>query len=198
MKESVIIICLGLLLMLAGCIPSVHPLYTDDDLIYDPSLIGQWADKDGKEAWTFKKSADKEYKLVYVDEKGKKGEFVVHLLKVGNRKFLDLYPADPDLNQNDFYKCHLLPVHTFIRVQQIEPTLQMAMLKPDWIKKILRKNPGAIHHETVDDSILLTAQPKEMQAFLIKHDNTPDAWNECSPLTRRLEKPELQPEIPTK
>jgi len=35
----------------------------------------------------------------------------------------------------------------------------------------------------------LTAQSKDMQAFLLKHDKTADAWDECSPMKRRMEKP---------
>ena len=78
-----------------------------------------------------------------------------------------------------------MPVHSFMRVQQIEPTFQMAMMKPDWIKKFLQKNPTAISHEDVDGTIVLTAQPKELQAFLIKHEKTADAWDDCDPMTRR-------------
>lgn len=148
-----------------------------------------WADKDGKETWTFARKAENAYTLLYVDEKGKKGEFAAHLLKVGDRRFPDLYPADPDLQQNDLYKGHLLPVHTFMRMRQQGDGLQMAYLKPDWIKKYLQEHPDAIKHEKLDDGILLTAQPKDMQIFLLKHDKTADAWDECSPMTRRVEKP---------
>ena len=189
MRKAATIISIGFLLIMSGCIPSVHPLYTEQDLIFDPLLVGEWADKDGKATWTFTKNAEKAYTLRYVDEKGKKGDFVVHLLKVGDRRFLDFYPADPDLLQNDFYKCHLMAVHTFMRMQQQGDVIQMAFPKPDWIKKCLKEHPDAIKHEEVDDGILLTAQPKDLQAFLLKHDKTPDAWNECSPMTRRVEKP---------
>lgn len=148
-----------------------------------------WADKDGNLTWTFTKKAEDAYTLLYIDEKGKKGEFTVHLLKVGDRRFLDIYAADTDIQQNDFYKCHLLPVHTFMRMQQQGDGLQMASLKQDWIKKYLQEHPDAIKHEKVDDGILLTAQSKDMQAFLLKHDKTADAWDECSPMARRMEKP---------
>ena len=189
MKKSLRIAFLGFLLVIAGCVPSFHPLYTEKDLIFAPSLVGEWTDKDGKETWTFTKSDERAYKLAYTDDKGEKGEFVVHLLKVKERLFLDFYPADPDLKKNDFYKMHLLPVHTFMRVQQIEPTLQMAMLEPGWIRKFLQGNPDALRHEKQKDEILLTAQPRELQAFLLKHWKTAGAWGEWSHLTRRTEKP---------
>ena len=185
MHRSFSMTCIGLLFLMAGCIPSLHPLYTEQDLIFDPALVGQWAEKDSKESWTFTKSGEKEYKLLYVDGDGKKGEFVVHLLTFNEQRFLDLFPEDPGLEQNSFYKLHLLPVHTFLRLKEIEPALQMDVLKPDWLEKILAADAGALRHEKMDGSILLTAQPKELQAFLLKHAQTAEAWSECGPLTRQ-------------
>ena len=170
---------------LVGCIPSLHPLYTENDLIFEPSLVGEWSGKDSKETWTFTKNGDKEYKLLCVDKGGKKGEFIVYVLRVEGRLFVDFFPAESDLKENDFYKMHFMPVHTFMRIQQIEPTLQLAYLKPDWIKKLLQEDPGAIRHEKVGDTFVLTAQPKELQALLIKCEKTAEAWGECDPLTRK-------------
>ena len=191
MKKVIAILTIGLLVFVTGCITSLHPLYTEQDLIFDPLLVDVWADEDSNETWTFTKSDEKTYTLLYVDEKGKKGEFAVHLLKVGDRRFLDLYPAAPDLQQNDFYKCHLLPVHTFMRVQQQGDSLQMASMKSDWIKKYLQEHPDVIKHEKLDDDeILLTAQPTDLQAFLLTLDKTSAAWDEGSPMIRRVEKPQ--------
>ena len=189
MRKSLCLSFIGILLVMAGCIPSVHPLYTEPDLLFDSALVGDWVSKDGKETWTFTKTADKEYKGVYIDKDSKKGEFVEHLLKEDDRRFLDLYPVDPELKENDFYKYHLLPVHTFMRVEQIEPKFQLATLKLNWLKAFLQENPGALRHEKVNDSVLLTAEPKEMQGFLIMHEKTADAWDECDPMTRRVANP---------
>jgi hypothetical protein len=180
----------GLLIFLAGCVPSLHPLYTDDDLVFDPDLVGEWSEKGSTETWTFTKSGEKEYGLVYVDEKGKRGEFIVHLVKAEEQLFLDLFPEDPDFKEevNDFYTGHVLGVHTFMRIEQIRPTLRMAPLNPDWIKKYLQDHPDGIRHEKVDDWILLTAQPKELQAFLIKHEKTEDAFDETGDLIRTVKK----------
>jgi hypothetical protein len=189
MKKSAIAACLGLLLGLAGCVPSLHPLYTEEDLIFDPALLGSWAGRDGKGSWEFSKAGEKEYKLVDLDEQGKKGEFSVHLLKVGDQRFLDLFPLDPELKQNDFYRIHLMPVHTFLRVRQERDSLRVSILNYDWLQKLLKENPGAIKHEVVDDSVLLTAKPKELQAFLLKHEKTAEAWDEGAPMPRVAQKP---------
>lgn len=184
MRRCLKTVCSGFLFfVLLGCVPSIHSLFTEKDLIFESALVGEWASQNAKETWTLTKSGEKEYKLVYADEKGGKGEFVVHLLKVEGRLFLDLFPVEPDLKENAFYRIHLLPMHTFMRVRQITPTLQVQVLSPDWIKKYLQENPGAIRYEKVDDNIVLTAQPKELQAFLVKHEKTADAWIESGNMT---------------
>jgi len=185
MKTFARLIKLSLLVLVAGCVPSLQPLYTDRDVVFDPALVGVWAqDKDTRENWAFTKDDEKSYKLVYTDKDGKAGPFVAHLLKVGSTQFLDLYPLDPKLAENNFYKLHLVAAHTFLLVSQIQPTLRMAPLNPDWLKKFLATNPTAIRHETVDDRIVLTAGPGELQAFLLAHLKTKDAFPEPVELER--------------
>ena len=209
MKTYYAIIALGDLFSVTGClVPSLHPLYTDADLTFDPALIGQWAEKDSKlplrdgtsETWTFTEntksteSGEKKYTLVIADEDGKSHKFIVHLVKIKGLLFLDLFPDGEDLELNLFYRFHLLPVHTFMRVKQIEPTLQMAPLDYDWVDKFLRDHPDAIRHEDVDDGfIVFTAKPKELQAFLVKHEKPQDAFGEASHMIRKTEEQNREP-----
>src|SRR6187401_3334085 len=85
--------------VLAGCIPTLHPLYTDDDVIFDPALVGLWAEENSKDTWLYEKVDDKSYRLTYTDGEGKKGEFQARLLKLGGFRFLDLYPEDAGLKE---------------------------------------------------------------------------------------------------
>lgn len=173
------------MVLTAGCIPSLHPLYTPEDLIFDEALLGEWVDKESKQTWTFTKGGGNEYKATYVDEDGKKGDFTAHLLKVTDRLFLDLYPADPELKQNGFYAAHLVPVHTFLRIELKGQSLSFAFLKASWIENVLRENPGALRHEKIDNRILLAAQPKELQAFLSAYEKDAEAWDTQPVMTRK-------------
>ena len=56
----VTLVC-GIALLLTGCVPSLHPLYTDADLIFEPQLIGLWAVDENDETWRFEKDTDKGY-----------------------------------------------------------------------------------------------------------------------------------------
>jgi len=176
MKNFIKLLTLSFLFMLAGCVPSLNPLYTDQDLIFDSALLGVWTDKDSKEIWELRQADGKQYKLVYTDEDGKKGEFTAHLLKVDGRTFLDLTPVDLILPQNDFYKGHFLPTHTFVLITQTAGSVQISFPEPEWLKKILAKNPTAIRHEKMAGEILLTASTKDLQKFLLAHLNTEGAF----------------------
>lgn len=201
--------------MLSGCIVSLHPLYTEEDIIFEPDLVGQWTEGEGGgEVLEFQKIWDKRYKLVYTDSDGKENRFLAVLLKVKDQMFLDWRPLAPnedlrpvplevdlkslteeELNEymrplnreedlncvTDFYKDHLLPVHTFYHVKQITPVLQLRTLDGNVFRILMDENPKEISYEKVFTSVLyavgnekyaMTSQPKELQEFLIKHLNT--------------------------
>ena len=176
------------LLLLAGCVPSVHPLYTEADLIFEPALVGKWAEKDSTESWVFTKAGEKEYKLVIVDKDGEPGEFTAHLLRVQGRRFLDLYPASSfDIMRGpDYLKVHFMPVHTCLRVRELGQTLRLAFYDPKWAEEYLKKNPNAVKHEMIgDDGVLLTAQPKELQSFFLRIEKEKGALGDSATLLRR-------------
>ena len=185
MKNIFRFAALGFLLILTSCVPSLNPLYTDDDLISDDNLLGVWMDAEATESWAFTASGEKEYRLVYTDEKGKKGEFKARLLRIEGKTFLDLMPVKPESAQNDFYKANFLPTHTFVQINQSAPNAQISYLEPEWLKAFLDKNPAVIRHEKISGEILLTASTRELQKFLLAHLNTPGAFSKPIGIKRR-------------
>lgn len=182
--------------LLGSCVPSLHPLYTDKELVFEEELLGSWGQDD--EVWEFKKGQEqKSYDLI-TKEEGKKGEFTAYLVKIQDSPktdkekqaagrtllFLDLYPKEPQLEANDFYKFHLLPVHTFIKIEQIEPTLRMRVMSPDKLKEILEDRPELIKHEVLEDRIVLTASTKQLQSFMLKHAEDQGMFSEPTTLER--------------
>jgi hypothetical protein len=195
MKNIAKLLALTFLLGIAGCIEieikliySLHPLYTDNDLIFEPALLGVWGNEDSfTETLTtiFIKEGEKRYKLIFIDDDSTKGEFVAHLVKIKDTSFLDIYPDQKaNLKLNVMYGFTLLPVHSFFLVSQIDTTLQMSFIDIDWLEKLLEKKPNAIRHEKVDNGIVLTASSKELQKFLSKHFKTEGAFSELSELKR--------------
>ncbi len=176
MKSNLKLLTLALLLLSASCVPSLNPLYTEQDLVFDAALLGVWTDKESAETWSFTYANEKEYRLEFTDKDGKKGEFEAHLLKIEGKTFMEITPIKPVLPQNDFYKGHFLATHTFVQIIQTGPKTQIAYLEPKWLKGFLDKNPAGIAHVRIEDEILLIDTPKNLQKFLVTHTNTEGAF----------------------
>src|SRR6266436_7895790 len=107
MRNLTALLTLGLVLALGGCVPSLHPLYTDNDVVFDAALLGQWVstERDSKETLTFTKGDKNAYKLVQIDDSSK-GVYIAHLIKLDGTLFLDVKP-DPDAK----CECVCAPFH---------------------------------------------------------------------------------------
>lgn len=149
-------------ILLAACIPSVCPFYTDKDVVFDGRLLGEWQAKDNTndpETWTFEKSTNNAYKLTVVEPQGKTGEFAAHLFKLKQEQFLDLIPTDCNYatNQADLVAFSMFPGHLLVNVRQIEPELSLAFCDFDWLEKYLAQNPG--HWRTIRRAAALCSLP---------------------------------------
>lgn len=133
-------------------------------------------------SWAFSAHEPSSYRLVFTDEKKQEGVFSVRLLRLEGKMFL--YPEDPAKEMNAYYKAHLVKAHTFMAVQQIEPTLRMAAMSHNWLDELLKKNPGAIAHERRGNEIVFTAGTRELQAFVLKHLDTPEAFGKPTEMER--------------
>jgi len=188
--------------LLGGCIPiaSLHPLFTKEDLIFEEKLLGTWTDDPNspETTWEFKrldepeKASENAYKLIFSDEEGYKGSFVAHLVKLENRLFLDIYPSelpwepeDPNKVEWAYNTLFLIPTHTFIKIDSIEPQLKMRLTVEDEMEELLKEYPDAVKHISVEDRLLLTASTKELQAFVLKYADDSRAFPNEMVLSRK-------------
>jgi hypothetical protein len=171
-------------MVIPACIPSLHSLYTDKDTPIEPAILGDWVQDNQDSTWLFAKQDNHAYRLIYTDKEGRPGEFEARLVKLGKLMFLDLFPNDPKLPENAYYKFHLLRAHTFLKVSVSASDMQLAGMDPTWLKNLLQSDPDAIRHETVNDTIVFTASPKELQEFVMKHGGDPKAFGAVIHLNR--------------
>ena len=182
MKCITALLILGLVLAASSCVPSLHPLYTDRDLIFEPALLGEWveAKPDSKSTLTFTNAGEKEYRLRSGDPGDKQSIFVAHLVKLGDKLFLDIKPdsaSEPD--------CSGLPWHMFFYISQIQPTLRMWDMDDKWLEKLLKKNPAALNHEIVDGDLVLTASTKQLQSFVLRCVSDKSAFKDPTEYARK-------------
>ena len=173
-----------LAISLSGCfLQSLHPLYTDEEVVFEEKLIGKWSEN-GDYILEFKKGEGKAYKMRLFD--GKDGRFEAHLVKLKDMMFLDIYPDGVTMEGvQGLYKMHLLGVHTFLRVDQIEPKLQLRPLDYERVSEMLKEDPNLLKHEVLEeDHIVLTAPTKRLQEFMIKHANVEGVFGDITELIR--------------
>jgi hypothetical protein len=174
MKKRNLLAYVGALVLAGACVPSVHPFYTEKDLNSDPALVGQWIEQDKSDqpqTWNFQNADGKAYKLVVRESGGKEGEFDAHLFKLKGHLFLDLMASNPKLetNQSDIVAASLIAGHLLVQVSQLQPTLSMAFMNPDWLDKYLEEHAAALPHTRIDKRVVLTATTEQLQKFVLEH-----------------------------
>ncbi|MBM4104061.1 MAG: hypothetical protein FJ263_08425 [Planctomycetes bacterium] len=178
---------------LVGCVPSLHELYTEDTLAYDPALVATWEEKDA--TWVFKGDPNsKSYELLIVEQDEKRGrlenQMEARLVELDGKRYLDLFPRkDVKLNVGNWFSTSLLRAHIFIKTEIREGKLLVAIMSPDIVEKMLEKDPTIIKHEKTEDRVVLTASPKELQEFIKKNTGVKDFFGEPTELKRQEAKP---------
>lgn len=185
MKQMIIILAT---LSLSGCILSVYPLYTEQQVVSDPALVGTWQEPDGDSQWTFSGGEKGHYEVV-IDGDPLKGV----LLELDRVRFLDLFPGERTKNQGEWFELHFAPAHSFFRLQLKGDDLELTMMNPNLLEELLDKDPKALAHkpQKVDGGPgILTANTAELQTFIKAH---PDLFDEDPAVLKRVDKPETAP-----
>ncbi len=184
------------IILIAGCLPSLHPFYTSKDLIKDDRLIGAFGEDKPEsqpdETWTFSAADEDFYQLEMSapkkEEPGKinvVGRMEARLFKLGKQTCLDLKPTH-DLLENEFsgwYQTSFIAGHVLFKVLKIDDQA-LTLSRPDyeWISKHLEKNPGALAHKRDDGRLILTDSTARLQAFFLKHDK--EIWGDPGKMVR--------------
>jgi hypothetical protein len=181
--------CVALLVLVAaGCVRSLHGLYTQKDLVFKPELLGRWNEEGEQNSWTFTQSGENEYLLRFVQQGGihrhgaegtapDSATFEVHMVNLEGQLFLDFYPQEPEV-KTELCKVHMLPVHTFWTVRVEPGHVRLAMLSHDWLKKKVDAGELKIKHERVNEEIILTAPTAELQKMMVSIGDQEDAYAE--------------------
>jgi len=197
------IILIGMLALLASsCIPSLFPLYTEEDLVTDDRIVGTWASGE-MGTWVIERldyrptsdffssdwsDAEKKntYKLIVIETDGGdtlETEFVVHMLVLDGQHYLNYYPVDYELD-HDFLSWHMVEANNFSKVKITEDSISLGFFDPSYLEDLIDENRIKISHIRHDNGILITARTKELQKFVIKYGDEEDAILEPDVLKR--------------
>lgn len=202
MKKSLLLLAVIASLVWNGCIPTLHPLLTEEDAVFDPALLGTWREPDDENThWTFSRTranaANSDYTLV-IQEGGKTNQFDARLGTIRGKRFLMLRLAELDEGfhrQNDWAQASVVRGYLFLRVYEVGSELKMSLPDFEPLDKLLKKNPKALgHFRPPDGGLVLTGSTAELQAFFGRHADDPKMFKPADEGMKRLpDSPRKQP-----
>jgi len=141
---------------------SLHPLYTENEVIFEEKLIGTWGENG--ENFTFTRIEGKDSYNLALGAEGEKSEFIAVLVKLDDMLLIDVSPARLDPNSVNLQRFLFIPGHMFFKVEQIEPELKIRNMDPD------PNTLDSLKHEMFGKyGLLITASTQELQEFVKKH-----------------------------
>ena len=196
MKTKLIILIALIAITTSSClVKSLHPFYTEKDVIYKPELLGNWQGKDSSTweisqhkgfAGIFKPEQNgNAYDIKFTDKNGT-SKFLAHLFTVNNQLYLDFYL--PDMQGQDLAVMHMIPAHTLARVELANKQITINWYNEEWLIKLFNENRIRIAHERIpydldeknpdNFQVILTAPTAELQKFIDKYGNDPAAFKD--------------------
>ncbi|MBO0721347.1 MAG: hypothetical protein J2P41_11030 [Blastocatellia bacterium] len=173
-KISIIMLVLGAALALTSCAPSLHPFFTDENIIVKDELLGAWLSDSGEKC-KFSKGGEDNYELLYVDDGAMR--FEAQLFELGGKTYLDLYPKPMSEEINSYP--NLVAAHLLARVEIGQEAISLSIMDGDWFE---RNDPGLAHERLggTNGTNVLTASTRELQAFLLKHADDKDLFGQAT------------------
>jgi len=186
----------ALLVILSSCDPilSLHPWYTESDLVLEPVLAGDWYAVDDNGAvdrsntWIFAQDVRGGYTLSVMDNAhpGIKQTFAIYLFRLNGQLFLDAsqgstYFKDDETDDGGFR----ITGHMAGTISIDADSVHMSFLDDDWVKDSLKSNPSLVRNERVDGNVYLTAGGTELRQFLLSAIGKEKAFNVNVDLKRK-------------
>jgi len=170
------------LIFLGGCVLSFYPLFENQEIRYDPSLVGTWKTVDQHEpdaphtSAKFTISQHPAMGNTYIVEtdggEGVPGRFMAQLGFIGTNRFLQMLPLRPDcIHGKSLFGGHFVAAWSFWKLELNGDTMSLYDMNEPWFEDMLKAKKIEIKHEQQKGGyVVLTASPQELKAFITKYD----------------------------
>lgn len=171
MRNSMMAILMAGMVLIAACVPSLNPFYSEETLTTDDALVGGWGDKNAaKPQWTISKlGEEKAYKIIAEDGK----TLTLHLFKLGDQLFFDFSPI---ANTPSSGEANFIPSHTLAQAWIEKDLVRVAFMSPEKVEKLMVGGPELvrftqIEYEKGKKAVVLTGRTPRLQSFLEKYQD---------------------------
>ncbi|HLO82839.1 MAG TPA: hypothetical protein VK166_17865 [Chitinophagaceae bacterium] len=199
MKRFVLIVFLIFSLsFFSSCLQTLYPIFHIKDTVFSESLLGYWKSLDKAKNVGFiefkripedreselppgiREISDKGYFVSKIDSMGKiRSQYFVFLARIGKCNYLDYYPAEMPSQRkvNKLYRDHYIKLHESYRFDfKDNDHFEIRLFDQAFLEKLLSDNKINIQYEVVNGRKLITASTDDLQQFVIKYSDNPDAY----------------------
>jgi hypothetical protein len=121
-----------LLVSFLGCpVRSLSPIFNENDLVFDPTLLGLWKNTEQDEVLIFQRLGENRYYVQRYENEGDSSAYNVQLGRIGGYWFIDSYAIQ---NDDDY---HMLSTHLIWRIRFNDDTLRISSLEMDWLEEMI-------------------------------------------------------------
>lgn len=206
MKKLLTASILVAIVTLSGCLSALHPLFTEKDLEFDPSLVGSWRGGAEDEVLTFQQGtpesfanlpeglqqlAGKAYVLTVTSrETGEEtAKFYAFLARIGKHLYLDYYPAETKAQKGypELFKNNFMRMHSFFRLQPGNDgkTITINQFSDGYLRKLINEKKIRIRHEiSYNRDFVITAPTEELQQYVLKYSDVDEAYSKNKTYSR--------------
>jgi hypothetical protein len=178
------------IIMLCSCEPelSVHKLYTSDDVIFDPALLGIWTEPDSAithehQQLEFRSANPGGYTINLTFQESPSAKpvsltFAAQLVKLHGTLFIDVVPTGLQVDGQDSDALPQIPGHYFGRISFTGDVLKISFLDDDWVADHIKSRDIHIDSEEEANKLqVLTAPTADLQQLVIDHADDDQAFS---------------------
>lgn len=205
MKKAIIffLTCLPILILLQGCLTTLHPFFFATDIVENNSLLlGQWnysgsehkgvlsiekipASRYNELSGDIKKNENKGYLITWKDSAGNTiAQYLAFLAKIYDHYYFDYYPAETYVQQSiaAIYKLHYVKLHTCYKITfKSNNNFEIRLFDQGLVEKLIDQRKLLIRYEQQQDpdsKKIITASTEELRGYLKKYNENENAFGD--------------------
>ena len=173
MKTLVLLIPAAALLMTGcGSLLSVSPLYSDQNVVQDPGLIGAWhaAKEDDKDILVVQPGQDGDYQVLYtsMQDSAKTMKFDIRLVQLKDYRFVDMVRDTEGWT---------IPGHSLAKISLIGDVLKFSFMDSGWLKNQIAPMKRS-------EMVVLPGGTEALQQMVLKYAAEPRAFEDAQEFHR--------------
>jgi hypothetical protein len=164
----------------AGClVASLHPVYEDDSIVFDETLVGTWENKESEVTVVIGRGEWRSYHVAYTDRFGTT-KFTGHLARLGAARFLNIRPED-GLERPAF----LVVTNGVLQVESDQARVRVR--EPEYGAVLARLNARKLGLDAAIDlkqNVIITAPTEKLRTWLAAALKDDELWADWKTFTR--------------